>query len=156
MTLYRTLEVAEHAAPEIIRAAYRILSARTHPDRCGAGDATERMQQINAAYATLSDPVRRAHYDADLRAQRASASADVARPGPTAAPMGRRGVLYIASRTALCCGILFLIWRVGMPLWWRLRPHHVWVWLFGLPAYVGVLFGASMVILEHFTKRRSP
>lgn len=156
MTLYRTLEVAEHAAPEIIRAAYRVLSARTHPDRCGTADATERMQQINAAYTTLSDSVRRAHYDAELSAQRASPAAAVVRPGPAVAPKGRRGVPYLVFRTALCCGTLFLIWRVGMHLWGLLRPHHALVWLFCMPWYVGALFGASMVTLEHFTKSLSP
>jgi curved DNA-binding protein CbpA len=61
--LYETLQVHSMAEPEIIEAAYRRLARKYHPDVNRAANAVERMQAINAAYATLSDPVKRAAYD---------------------------------------------------------------------------------------------
>lgn len=62
---YRTLQVDPAAEPAVIQAAYRRLAARYHPDvaRRGEPDA-ERMAELNAAYAVLSDPAARARYDA--------------------------------------------------------------------------------------------
>ena len=63
-THYDNLKVARNAPPEVIRAAYRTLSQRFHPDR-NAGDeaATRIFQIINTAYETLSDPVKRKEHD---------------------------------------------------------------------------------------------
>lgn len=59
---YAVLGVAPTAAPEVIRAAYRVLAQRHHPDRNGqANDAT--MVRLNQAYAVLSCPMRRAKFD---------------------------------------------------------------------------------------------
>lgn len=66
-TLYDRLSVSRDAAPEVIRAAYRVLSQRHHPDRNpGDPSAASAMQMINDAYAVLSDPQRRHAYDASL------------------------------------------------------------------------------------------
>ena len=54
-----------------IRDAYRKLALVFHPDRSGAPDAD--MAYLNEAWHTLSDPARRASYDASLR-PRSSAS----------------------------------------------------------------------------------
>jgi hypothetical protein len=64
--LYRTLQVDPCAEDAVIRAAYRALMKLHHPDRGGTGALA---QQINAAYATLADPVAREAYDrlVDLR-----------------------------------------------------------------------------------------
>ena len=61
MTHYETLGVPRDADAEVIKRAYRRLSAEHHPDR-GGGDAT-RMSAINAAYDVLGDPVKRLRYD---------------------------------------------------------------------------------------------
>ncbi|PJA79174.1 MAG: integrase, partial [Nitrospirae bacterium CG_4_9_14_3_um_filter_41_27] len=61
---YEMLSVDEKATPEEIKRAYRKLAFRYHPDRTGGGaEATQRMKEINEAYATLSDPVKRREYD---------------------------------------------------------------------------------------------
>ncbi len=70
-TLYDLLEVSPNASPEVIKAAYRQLAMKYHPDR-QAGErerkhAEEIMKAINAAYETLIDPYRRAEYDRELR-----------------------------------------------------------------------------------------
>ncbi|MGI9146339.1 MAG: J domain-containing protein [Chloroflexota bacterium] len=62
--LYRTLQVAPGADLETIRAAYRRLARLYHPDLNPRPEAAARMRAINAAYAVLSDPARRATYDA--------------------------------------------------------------------------------------------
>lgn len=63
---YAILEVDRTADEEALRLAYRRLAWRYHPDVAGP-DAVNKMQVINAAYQTLSDPERRRAYDAGLR-----------------------------------------------------------------------------------------
>ena len=59
---YDTLGITADATQDEIKAAYRRRSLECHPDREG-GDEAE-MQRVNAAYEVLSDPDRRARYDA--------------------------------------------------------------------------------------------
>ena len=63
-THYDNLKVARNAPPEVIRAAYKTLSQKFHPDRHG-GDtrSTQTFQLITAAYDVLSDPQRRRLHD---------------------------------------------------------------------------------------------
>ena len=62
---YALLGVAPQAEPEVIRAAYRVLAQRYHPDRLGQvhSTAASRMAALNQAYAVLSCPERRRAYD---------------------------------------------------------------------------------------------
>lgn len=57
---YATLGVAKIASEDEIKRAYRKLASQHHPDR---GGDTARFQEIQEAYATLSDAQRRAEYD---------------------------------------------------------------------------------------------
>jgi curved DNA-binding protein CbpA len=91
MTHYDTLGVSRTATPEQIKAAYRRLSLETHPDaaasrakakanvaaglswrrsRAGpapaAGGDAERFKRVSAAAGVLTNPRRRAAYDAEL------------------------------------------------------------------------------------------
>jgi hypothetical protein len=61
--LYRVLQVDPRADAEVLEAAYRRLARKYHPDVSSAPDAEARMRELNDAYATLRDPVRRASYD---------------------------------------------------------------------------------------------
>lgn len=63
-THYDNLKVAHNAPPEVIRAAFKTLSQKFHPDRHG-GDArsTRTFQLITVAYDVLSDPERRRQHD---------------------------------------------------------------------------------------------
>ena len=60
---YAILGVGREATAEEIKKAYRRLARRYHPDVSKEKDATERMKEVNEAYAVLSDPERRAAYD---------------------------------------------------------------------------------------------
>ena len=62
---YRILGVLDDAEDVVIRAAYRALAQRYHPDkwRGDVAEATRRMAEINAAYGVLSDAAKRASYD---------------------------------------------------------------------------------------------
>ena len=62
---YRVLGVLEDAEDIVIKAAYKALAQKYHPDKFD-GDvkhAKACMQEINEAYAILSDPIERTKYD---------------------------------------------------------------------------------------------
>ena len=64
---YDTLGLDRRCTTAQIRAAYRRLVKEHHPDvNHTAPEATRRVQALNTAHATLSDPVRRAEYDCEL------------------------------------------------------------------------------------------
>jgi molecular chaperone DnaJ len=62
--LYDVLGVSRDASDEDIRKAYRRLARELHPDVNGDPAAEERFKEIAGAYEILSDPERRARYDA--------------------------------------------------------------------------------------------
>ena len=66
---YQILGVDKNASQQQIKEAYRKLAFQYHPDRNqGNPAASERMKEINEAYATLSDSRKRSEYDS-LRQQ---------------------------------------------------------------------------------------
>ena len=69
---YATLGVAREATPSQVRAAYRRLAKRYHPDLHADARATEQMRRINQAWEILSSPALRAQHDA-TRASEAAA-----------------------------------------------------------------------------------
>lgn len=88
-THYDNLKISRDAPPEVIRAAYKALSQKHHPDRnSGSSESHRVMAIINAAYDVLTDPVKRAEHDAWIQEQEASERAAArraqggARPGP--------------------------------------------------------------------------
>ena len=62
---YESLQVSRHAEIEVITAAYRSLARKYHPDKNTSPVSTQRMQEINAAYEILKDPLKRKGYDRD-------------------------------------------------------------------------------------------
>jgi curved DNA-binding protein CbpA len=62
-TFYQILQVDPSAEQEIIDAAYKRLALKYHPDINKTTIATSIMQEINSAYAILSNPAKRAEYD---------------------------------------------------------------------------------------------
>lgn len=75
-THYDNLHVSEKASPEVIRAAYKALAQKWHPDK--HSEQREKAERyfkiINRAFEVLSDQESRADYDAWLEEQRGNAS----------------------------------------------------------------------------------
>ena len=72
MNYYELLEINESASQEVIKAAYRALAKKYHPDTF-KGSATEReksMAELNAAFDVLSDPIKRKKYDESLNLEK--------------------------------------------------------------------------------------
>src|SRR5262245_2616155 len=61
---YRILGVPRAADAQAIKDAFHRLARRYHPDRSQEPAAEERFKEITEAYSVLSDPARRAEYDA--------------------------------------------------------------------------------------------
>jgi curved DNA-binding protein CbpA len=103
---YAVLGIDRSASAAEIRAAYRALVARYHPDLHHGNPlealAGERMAEINQAYELLSDPDRRAAFDRD--------GAHPARTGAGAAPPRRNaGVPQVAKWGLLILALPLLI-----------------------------------------------
>ena len=63
-THYDNLKVSRNAPPEVIRAAYKALTQKYHPDKnLNNAGAARVMHIINSSYEVLSDPQRRAAHD---------------------------------------------------------------------------------------------
>jgi curved DNA-binding protein CbpA len=60
---YEFLEISPQATQETIHRVYRYLASRYHPDHSTTGDL-DKFAQLTAAYKVLSDPARRAEYNA--------------------------------------------------------------------------------------------
>jgi len=73
---YEVLGLTEVATAQQIKAAFRRLALKHHPDR-NSGDlaAEQAFKLINAAQAILSDDAKRAEYDSELTRERQAARA---------------------------------------------------------------------------------
>jgi curved DNA-binding protein CbpA len=81
-SLYELLGVPPDASEPDLARAYRRRARELHPDRALAGTGAEPFAALTQAYRLLSDPHRRAAYDATLREPRTSE-----RPTPDAIPV---------------------------------------------------------------------
>jgi DnaJ-class molecular chaperone len=84
-THYDNLKVTRNAPPEVIRAAYKTLCQKFHPDRNpDKADATKTFLLIRTAYETLSDPEKRRLHDAWIASAESAAELEsvVLKPTP--------------------------------------------------------------------------
>ncbi|UWZ84829.1 DnaJ domain-containing protein [Occallatibacter riparius] len=65
---YEFLQISPHADAETVHRVYRYLAARFHPDNPKSGDSSL-FCLVKSAYDVLSDPGKRAEYDAARRNQ---------------------------------------------------------------------------------------
>ena len=142
-THYDTLEVTRTASPEVIRAAYKSLSQRWHPDRNSRNraEAEARMKDINAAYAALSDPQKRAAYDA--ASERNAANTQRSPAFPTPQPPGHKESSWrlpaIASNGTTRKWLAIAAMMIAMVI---LGPKIGW-W----PSTIAILFFAALLSL---------
>jgi len=64
---YKVLGIDRNATESQIKAAFRKLAFKYHPDRNHEPRAEENFKKINEAHETLSNPEKRDTYDASLR-----------------------------------------------------------------------------------------
>ena len=66
---YDILGIDRNATHDEIKAAYRAMAAKYHPDRNpgSASETNEIFKRVNRAYEVLGDPIKRAVYDRELR-----------------------------------------------------------------------------------------
>ena len=135
LDFYGILQVHPRAEKEVIDAAYRRLAAKYHPDVSQLSDATERMKQINTAYEVLSDPVKRAAYDAGRGVA----------PPPDTSPYAAARSRYFtnARRTLLIAAGLLLLAVVAF----RLGPSFLLL----VPKLMVPLVVISLVVWLLFT-----
>lgn len=70
---YQVLEVSQQASEEEIKASYRKLAKKYHPDaHPGDKECEKRFKEISEAYSILSDQEKRKKYDAELSRNRQS------------------------------------------------------------------------------------
>lgn len=60
---YQIMGVTRDASPKDIKAAYRRLARKYHPDLNKASDAEAKFKQVGEAYEVLKDPKKREEYD---------------------------------------------------------------------------------------------
>ncbi len=85
---YAVLQVVPICDQEVIHAAYRALALKYHPDHDATRRASERMAELNRAYAILRDPSSRSAHDRGQRRTIAgvSVAASVAKPSSNPPP----------------------------------------------------------------------
>lgn len=123
-THYDNLTVARNAPPEVIRAAYKTLSQKFHPDRNpGNTEAARIMAIINTSYEVLSDPDKRQEHDLWV-AQQERVSAQASKPNnqpqqaprqpPTPPPLPKAsaggGVAHVLRNWLLYGIATFFVW----------------------------------------------
>ena len=90
---YRILQIQPDADPDVVRAAYRVLARKVHPDASAALDPTaeRRMTDLNWAYALVRDPVKRQAWESDRRRAPPPTPAEGATHGAPRGPLESDG-----------------------------------------------------------------
>lgn len=124
-THYDNLKVVRNAPPEVIRAAYKTLSQKFHPDRNpGNAEAARIMSIINTSYEVLSNPNKRREHDLWLAQQELMAAHAVkqnsqpqltprqatSRPPPLSSIGAGRIITHVLSNWVLYGLAAFFIW----------------------------------------------
>jgi hypothetical protein len=100
-SLYDLFEVGSDCTPDELRAAYRMMARRLHPDVNHLADGGRAMARLNEAWRVLSDPIRRESYDRTLHRSGIVAVPSSPQPPPQATWSRRQAwVVGIQSQMA--------------------------------------------------------
>lgn len=158
-TYYDVLRVAPTATEEEIKKSYRALAREFHPDVNKGPDAESKFKEINLAYDTLSDSLKRADYDQTLADTGVRGAAPAGPRGPQPGPGGpapsstaespyRQQMIRAAAgrviMMALLAALVGGLIRVGLAYLTGEPITPMVVWVGALPALViGGLWGAD-------------
>lgn len=119
VTFYEILEVSPNASQAVIRAAYKSLIQRYHPDKnSGNLDMEKKAILIGKAFEVLSDPEARKAYDQYLEQNRSNAVGEFQKPHDVAgdraasAPVSQPTLYQPAFSTGTTLSIL-IVWIVS-------------------------------------------
>lgn len=168
-TYYELLQVDRNASDIVIRASYKALLQKYHPDKFGDRARGERISQLlNKAYAVLGDPLQRAEYDASLDDEKASESSrsdppkkppeppppprDQESSRPPSAEAPKRRTLLRRLLWAFALGISIKLGGlvlggfvcVAAVVWERLANEHAWKRAF---AAIGIILVGVVTVL---------
>lgn len=126
---YATLGIAKDAEAIVIRAAFKALSQRYHPDKCPPVErvaAHRRMSEINRAFDVLSDPALRRSYDDQQSCRPSNQEPESGSSSPVtglarAAIVRRLAPIGIVAGT----GLLAMLVAVEKKPWWELTWQFV-------------------------------
>jgi DnaJ-class molecular chaperone len=81
---YSVLRISRNASTEEIRAAYRRLVKKVHPDHNRSRTAESKFMLVQRAYELLADPARRDEWDTEHAVEEPAdvADPDVGKPAP--------------------------------------------------------------------------
>jgi DnaJ domain/Protein of unknown function (DUF3592) len=123
--LYAELGVGRTASRDEIAAAFRARARDLHPDvHPGDIPAAERFKRVSMAYGVLSDPARRARYDAGQlaaplspRAPAPTSGVAPPTPSPPPVPAGRLHLTRRAARWAVGGGVAVIVLGLATAVW---------------------------------------
>jgi curved DNA-binding protein len=131
---YEDLQVSSNADADTINRVYRLLARKWHPDNAITGDP-EKFNRINEAYHILSNPQKRAEYDAGYENQantHVRSSSEVLHPllnaeSDQSIRYGILSILYAARRKDTNNPNIG-IWRMEQLLGWPEKEigFHIW------------------------------
>ncbi|MEP6790019.1 MAG: J domain-containing protein [Ramlibacter sp.] len=117
---YDILRVGRNAPPESIRAAYRRLAQKYHPDKTpGDAHAAQVMAALNAAYGVLSDAAQRASHDSWI----AASAPRAARPPAQAPTAAWPWYLLFATLAFAVATVGIVVYKSAVPAVAQPVPH---------------------------------
>ncbi len=130
-THYDNLKVARDAPAEVIRAAYKSLSQKFHPDRNpGNHEAARIMVLINAAYEVLSDSDKRKEHDLWIAQQELVQAEKInSAPHSTSRPAPAQQHSILRSNIGDVIAHVFRYW-----LLYGLAGFFIWIWVNDKPS----------------------
>jgi hypothetical protein len=101
-THYDNLKVSQSAPLEVIRAAYRALAQKHHPDVNPSPESAQIMRLLNEAYQVLSDPDKRTEHDRWIAERNAALTDDHRTITGTSASQGSNSTAYWYYKCQAC------------------------------------------------------
>jgi hypothetical protein len=130
---YADLQINTNADFETVERIFRLLAKRYHPDNDQTGDS-DRFNLVSKAFEILSDPEKRAAYDAEYENKTVKAFRSVPRAAPASGFANDQkirdailSIMYIARRQNVADGGVGA-WRLEQLLEWPEKEleFHIW------------------------------